>query len=110
MPNDNEDASASKVMKKKKMSKTAYRVQLLGICVSTLRSVLFNATVFCIGCVIGMGVTIIHIQNVWKNDHEKIILTNLQKTMQEHRQIYDEIKVAIDELKEMQVKQQQHEE
>lgn len=61
MLNDNEDTSASKVMKKKKMSKTAYRVRLLGICASTLRSVLFNATVFCIGCAIGMGVTIIHI-------------------------------------------------
>lgn len=109
MPKDNEDTSTSKVMKKKKMSKTAYRVRLLGICASTLRSVLFNATVFCIGCAIGMGVTIIHIQNVWKNDHENVILTNLQKTMQEHCQIYDEIKVAIDELKEVQRQQQQHE-
>lgn len=48
-------------MKDNDMTKTMYRIHLIGMCVRVMRSFLFNVTVFFAGASIGMGFTVIHV-------------------------------------------------
>lgn len=63
------------------MSKTAYRIHLLGMCVRIMRSFLFNVAVFFAGASIGMGFTVLKIQDKWQNSEEVKTFISLMKTL-----------------------------
>ena len=50
-----------KMNQSKPMSKTLYRIHLIGMCVRVMRSFLFNVVVFFAGMSIGMGFTVMHV-------------------------------------------------
>jgi len=63
------------------MSKTAYRVHLLGMCVRVMRSFLFNAVMFLAGIAIGMGFTVMHVQKAWHERYNHDTVTALQRAL-----------------------------
>lgn len=66
------------------MSKTAYRVRLLGMCVRVMRSFLFNVAVFFAGAAIGMGFTVIHVQKAWKDKYNSDTIAALERAIDKH--------------------------
>lgn len=52
--------------KKKQMTKAMYRMQMLGIAMQFMRSLMFNAFMLVLGICIGMGFSIMHIDKAWK--------------------------------------------
>lgn len=66
------------------MSKTAYRVHLLGMCVRVMRSFLFNVAVFFAGAAIGMGFTVIHVQKAWKDRYTNGAVVAFERAIDEH--------------------------
>ena len=51
----------SRSSQSKPMSKTLYRIRLIGMCARVMRSFLFNVVVFLAGMSIGMGFTVLHV-------------------------------------------------
>lgn len=75
------------------MSKTLYRIHLIGMCARVFRSFLFNAVVFFAGVSIGMGFTIMRVQKIWQDSDEVKAFTLLRKSLRHHN-IHDK---AIDD-------------
>lgn len=50
------------------ISKTAYRMHILGMCVRVMRSFIFNVIIFLAGASIGMGLTVMQVQKIWENN------------------------------------------
>jgi len=75
-------------MKKQKyekpMSKTLYRIHLIGMCARVMRSFLFNVVVFFAGVSIGMGFTVLHVQKIWQGSDEVKAFTLLRKSLKNH--------------------------
>lgn len=73
-----------------KMSKMAYRVHLLGMCVRVMRSFLFNVVVFFAGVSIGMGFTVIKTQKMWQESDDVKSYIALTKALKHHK-IHDKV-------------------
>ena len=74
------------------MSRMAYRVHLLGMCVRVMRSFLFNVVVFFAGASIGMGFTVMKMQKMWQENDDVKTYVALTKGLKHHK-IHDK---AID--------------
>ena len=72
------------------MSKMAYRVHLLGMCVRVMRSFLFNVVIFFAGVSIGMGFTVMRMQQIWQNSDDVKAFSILTKALKHHK-IHDKI-------------------
>ena len=79
--------------RKKPMSKTLYRIHLIGMFARVFRSFLFNVVVFFAGVSIGMGFTVLHVQKIWQDSDEVKAFTLLRKSLRHHH-IHDK---AVDE-------------
>ena len=67
------------------MSRTAYRVHLLGMCVRVMRSFLFNVVVFFAGVSIGMGFTVMKMQKMWQESDDVKTYIALTKALKHHK-------------------------
>ena len=95
--------SIVKQLARKKMSRGAYRMQLLGMYASMMKSIVFNICVLFVGISIGMGFTVIHMQKVWKEKYTCNSVQKLEHILIKHGAIDNEVEQALVELKDKQV-------
>lgn len=94
-----------KALAKKKMSKGAYRVQLLGMYAQMMRSIVFNICVLLVGIAIGMGFTVVNMQRVWKEKYTYNSIHKLEHILARHGAIDNEVEQVLIELKDKQLEQ-----
>lgn len=90
-------------MPKQKMSKAAYNAYLLGMFVTTLRSIIFNFLILFIGITIGMGFTIMHMQRAWKDRYSHDTVMKFEHALMKRGIIDKEMGHLLNELKEKQI-------
>ena len=88
---------------RKKLSKAAYRIHLLGMFTNAMRSFLFNAFVFFLGTSLGMGFTIIHVQKVWKEKYANDTVTKLERALNKYGANNKEIESLLIELRDKRI-------
>ena len=89
----------------KRMSKSAYRVHVLGMYASMMRSVVFNLCVLFAGISIGMGFTVMHMRNVWREKYTCSSIHKLEHVLAKHGVIDNEVEQVLIELKDKQIEQ-----
>ena len=88
---------------RRKLSKAAYRIHILGMAANMMRSLLFNLLVFFFGTSLGMGFTIIHVQKVWKEKYANDTITKLERALNKHGTNNPEIESLLIELRDKRI-------
>ena len=101
----NEYDAIVKQLAHKKMSRGAYRMQLLGMYASMMKSIVFNLLVLFAGIAIGMGFTVMHMKNVWKEKYTCNSIHKLERVLVKHGAIDNEVEQVLIELKDKQIEQ-----
>ena len=83
----------------KKMSKTVYRIHLIGICIRMMRSLMFNICVFCVGAAFGMGFMALHVQKIWKEKYSNDTIVKLERVLAEQKMLDGNIETLLAKIR-----------
>ena len=107
MPTETKYRLIAPPIKQKKMSKNAYRMQILGMVAKTTRNIFFNILVLCIGMALGMGFTVLHIQRAWKDKLQPSELVKIVDTMLKYGIPTKDVQSALIQIQQQKMQQQE---